>query len=555
LASDGLLEWQEDQIKDAHPMVRPVGQEAHLTCPAEHAPGVSGTAEWEKVGGDLPYAYSIRNGELILKDLSRYDEGIYRCTIRAESGMATVTYINLQVSGQFTVWNGIHLNFVPSFNGSGFVKLKPMTINEWEDVNIKLSVKPKMRDGLIFYTSRGKEGQDHADNFISVGLRRGKVVYRYDVGDGLEEIASTYPVRANEWHRIELKNNKDKAVLYVDSHDIVEKKNEGFAISEAPPTNISIGGMENLQSKPQAGFARGFDGVISELLVSGRPIDIGEEALASFGIVEQSTICSINPCQHGGLCVPANVHRGFACNCERTDGFEGEFCERRSRKCNGEKCAVGSCVLDESNGSHSCLCPYGRIGRLCEHIDRGAHQKPLNAIRFNGESSFLSLPPPSTLRNYTLELLVSPRTTQDQLLAYVASDYDPKHSNFMGLVMENGKFVYVYNNGDGDFEIEDAEQVKEGNAYRVELKRIGPKGEFGINDRKVASRRQQPSFQVGTDLFVGGLPPGVAPHRRLEQYSSLNGCIYKWDISVFDVSENMYPCNSLEKKIHSECLA
>ncbi|VDK32187.1 unnamed protein product [Anisakis simplex] len=70
-----------------------------MTCPAEHAPGVSGTAEWEKVGGDLPYAYSIRNGELILKDLSRYDEGIYRCTIRAESGMATVTYINLQVSG------------------------------------------------------------------------------------------------------------------------------------------------------------------------------------------------------------------------------------------------------------------------------------------------------------------------------------------------------------------------------------------------------------------------------------------------------------------------
>ncbi|VDK19314.1 unnamed protein product, partial [Anisakis simplex] len=192
-----------------------------------------------------------------------------------------------------------------------------------------------------------------------------------------------------------------------------------------------------------------------------------------------------------------------------------------------EKCAAGSCVLDESNGSHSCLCPYGRIGRLCEHIDRDAHQKPLNAIRFNGESSFLSLPPPSTLRNYTLELLVSPRTTQDQLLAYVASDYDPKHSNFMGLVMENGKFVYVYNNGDGDFEIEDAEQVKEGNAYRVELKRIGPKGEFGINHRKVASRRQQPSFQVGTDLFVGGLPPGVAPHRRLEQYSSLNGCIYK----------------------------
>ncbi|KHN80139.1 Basement membrane proteoglycan [Toxocara canis] len=484
---------------------------AHLTCPAEGARGVLGEAKWEKVGGELPYAYSVRNGVLVLKDLARSDGGVYKCTLQTESGMATVTHINLQVS-----------DFVPSFDGAGFVKLKPMTIDEWENVNIKLSVKPKMKDGLILYTSRQKGGEQKTDNFISVGLRKGKVVYRYDVGNGPVELESSYPVRVNEWHRIELRNNKAKAALYVDGDDVVEKKSEVYAISEAPSTNISIGGLESLHSEVESGFTRGLDGWISEVTISGIPVDIGQDAVAKWGAVEQSSICSVNPCQHGGLCVPANVHRGFACNCDRADGYEGEFCERRSRKCNGEKCVVGSCLKQE-DGTHSCLCPYGRTGRLCDQFD----DEPLRAISFNGENSFLSLPPPTTLRNYTLEMLVRPRDTKEQLVAYVGSEYDPKRSNFMGIAIRNGKFVHVYNNGDGNVEMEGTEAIEDGSTYKVELKRMGQKGELRINGKKVASKSRLAPFQAATDLFIGGLPPGVVPHRRFSGAAPLNGCIYK----------------------------
>lgn len=57
--------------------------------------------KWEKINGELPYAYSVRQGILYLKDAKRRDEGVYRCIIRTDSGLATVTHVHLKISGIF----------------------------------------------------------------------------------------------------------------------------------------------------------------------------------------------------------------------------------------------------------------------------------------------------------------------------------------------------------------------------------------------------------------------------------------------------------------------
>lgn len=72
-----------------------------MRCPATGAPGVFGKVKWEKVDGELPYAYSIRQDILYLKDVKRTDEGVYRCIVRTDSGLATVTHVHLKVSGIF----------------------------------------------------------------------------------------------------------------------------------------------------------------------------------------------------------------------------------------------------------------------------------------------------------------------------------------------------------------------------------------------------------------------------------------------------------------------
>ncbi|VDO59814.1 unnamed protein product, partial [Onchocerca flexuosa] len=145
-----------------------------LQCPATGAPGVYGEVRWEKVDGELPYAYSIRQGVLYLKDAKRTDEGVYRCIIRTDSGLATVTHVRLKVS-----------DFVPLFDGKDYMELNPLTDEQWSDVHIKISFKPKSSNGLLFYTERQNENKpDEAINYLSVGLKNGHLVYRYNIGAG-----------------------------------------------------------------------------------------------------------------------------------------------------------------------------------------------------------------------------------------------------------------------------------------------------------------------------------------------------------------------------------
>lgn len=79
----------------------------------------------------------------------------------------------------------------------------------------------------------------------------------------------------------------------------------------------------------------------------------------------------------------------------------------------------------------------------------------------------------------------------------------------------------------GNVEVEAAEPIEEGNTYKIEMKRLGLRGELRVNGKKAASKTRLAPFQAGTDLFVGGLPPGVSPHRRLNGVAPLNGCVYK----------------------------
>lgn len=48
-----------------------------------------------------------------------------------------------------------------------------------------------------------------------------------------------------------------------------------------------------------------------------------------------------------------------------------------------------------------------------------------------------------------LKMEIDPRSINDQLLAYQASDYNPKRSNYLALAIRRKKFVYFYNSGDG----------------------------------------------------------------------------------------------------------
>uniref|UniRef100_A0A1I7WE57 LAM_G_DOMAIN domain-containing protein n=1 Tax=Heterorhabditis bacteriophora TaxID=37862 RepID=A0A1I7WE57_HETBA len=69
-----------------------------------------------------------------------------------------------------------------------------------------------------------------------------------------------------------------------------------------------------------------------------------------------------------------------------------------------------------------------------------------------------------------------------------------------------------------------SDNVKPGEEYTITVIRKGPKTEFLVNGRAFESKKSLSSFVSGTNIFIGGLPPGVeTPESQPEQ--SFRGCI------------------------------
>ncbi|EFO18041.1 hypothetical protein LOAG_10457 [Loa loa] len=511
------------RIKESIPVIiGAVGDEIELHCPATGAPGVYGEVKWEKVNDELPYAYSIRQGILHLNDVKRTDEGVYRCIIRTDSGLATVTHVHLKVS-----------DFVPLFGGNGYMELKPLTDEQWNDINMKISFKPKSPNGLLLYTERqNSNNPNETINYLSVGLKNGFVIYRYNVGAGSAKLMSTYPVVMNEWHKIEIINQPSQATLLVDEDDIIEQDNYYFNTSEGISNILNIAGTKDEATMKRSTFNQPFVGTITSLTISDERINFGENILTKSSNIEKDTACSLGLCQHNSICIPTNVHTGFICDCSNAKGYEGEFCERKILKCDHVTCGIGTCEY-RSDGTQFCHCPNGRYGDRCQLLES---DNIIESVQFNGETSYIVLPKSKTLRNFRLKMEIEPRSTNDQLLAYQASDYNPKRSNYLALAIRRGKFVYLYSSSDGNIEIESSDEVKINVPYQLDLKRFGNRAELRINGTKIPIRGKLSTFLPGTNLFIGGIPSGIMVNPRIGGAASFKGCISKIVLNGNDIN-------------------
>ena len=114
---------------------------------------------------------------------------------------------------------------------------------------------------------------------------------------------------------------------------------------------------------------------------------------------EASNECASNPCQNGGICIAANVHEGFKCDC--TDYYYGASCQYKDRFCMNnrksrlhtellkthvsESCVVGACI-EAPDGGFQCVCPLDRAGERCEN-EISPKEKYESVYRFNGKTS------------------------------------------------------------------------------------------------------------------------------------------------------------------------
>lgn len=78
-----------------------------------------------------------------------------------------------------------------------------------------------------------------------------------------------------------------------------------------------------------------------------------------------SNLSSLSPshsrCVHG-LCVP----KGQSYSCQCSEGYQGQFCDRRQEPpaCRGQRCGHGECRVSEG-GEPVCHCQPGYTGPTC----------------------------------------------------------------------------------------------------------------------------------------------------------------------------------------------
>ncbi|PIO59694.1 laminin G domain protein, partial [Teladorsagia circumcincta] len=113
----------------------------------------------------------------------------------------------------------------------------------------------------------------------------------------------------------------------------------------------------------------------------------------------------------------------------------------------------------------------------------------------------------------------------NRMLLYVAADYDPESKKHLSVSVSDGSIVYSYSDGEGREEIRTA-PIEPGVEYTVVLSRNDSTTSLFINQQMYERKNEMKTFEPGTDLFVGGLPPGLDVPDDVPA-TSFFGCINK----------------------------
>ncbi|KAI6230503.1 Basement membrane proteoglycan [Aphelenchoides fujianensis] len=507
--------------------LRIVGEMVVLRCDAPLAHQFDSRISWEKVNGStpaMPQNYRIDETALIIPRVRKDDAGVYRCFVEGIHGELHSSAVELKVG-----------DYVPTFNGNTIIEVTPLEADEWQRIEIELSVRPTQPDGTLYHAERTTDEADQPQVFHNIALRRGHVVYSYDIGGGAGRLQSNDPVEMNQWSKIVVKNNPSRVSLNVNGQETnITNERKVPVLLDSGESAVFIGGMSP-QAKHYGRFEEraNFKGSISRLLVNEKLIDIGESATSppELTLSLSSNECFEEPCQNGGFCAPAHEHEGYRCECDAE--FSGSHCQFRTRVCtNKMECAAGVCV-DGDWGANHCVCPWRRHGARCE-LERPAEleiveetpHKREAAFKFNGQTSFLAVPAAQSSRHFRLSMtLRSNRTSGRQLIAYVGSGYNARKSDYMALTIENDRLIGTYKTRDGREQVRSLSAVQPDRVYQVGFLRSGKSLEIRVDGQFSGSTVEAPVFASGTELFVGGLPPGMRPHEELAEHEFFRGCI------------------------------
>ncbi|XP_070151389.1 laminin subunit alpha [Polyergus mexicanus] len=177
------------------------------------------------------------------------------------------------------------INFAPSrgyrFDRHGYAILSKRSSQITPDTRkfiIKLSFKTFAEDGLIYLMGKGRQ-------FLSLEIRKGRILYQYDLGEGEIAMQSLDKYNDGNWHTLEAIRQDTMGALKIDDHTVASRQEKGITKPLATSDHIYFGGYPpNAKHHYQSVTNSGFEGCIDDVVILDTSVDLTRNVQA-FGVL------------------------------------------------------------------------------------------------------------------------------------------------------------------------------------------------------------------------------------------------------------------------------
>ncbi|XP_039301092.1 laminin subunit alpha-like [Nilaparvata lugens] len=151
--------------------------------------------------------------------------------------------------------------------GEGYITIDSRAYIMRERTSIGFKFKTAAKEGLMFLAY-----QD-SNNFLSIELREGRILYQYNLGDGLLTLASDKTFNDDEWHSLEASRYHKDGVLKIDGDVVTKNQSPGYSENLEISEDIFVGGYPGFHKLPDV-TEMDFDGCLDELQIDSTGVDM-----------------------------------------------------------------------------------------------------------------------------------------------------------------------------------------------------------------------------------------------------------------------------------------
>nr|XP_023700514.1 protein eyes shut homolog [Paramormyrops kingsleyae] len=367
------------------------------------------------------------------------------------------------------------------------------------------------RDGLILFAGQKGLGVN-GDDFLALGVWRGRIIHRFNLGSGVGTIVSAPLSQKPDIHTVHFGRSLRTGWLKVDNQRNRTGSSPGPLVGLNTFSWLYVGGFSEHTPEllpPGVRFRSGFQGCIFDLLLRTRR-GARLQPLEGQPILGRSVgQCGVNPCalvrcQNGGTCL--NSTSSVYCQCP--SGWKGALCSETMSACDTEhvpppSCAHGSTCIPLLDG-YTCQCPLGTTGQRCQQA------LAISDPFFNGtQSSWMSFPLLGVKHRTEVELQFQ-TLSPEGVMFYTAQHPSQGAGDFFSLSLTSGFMQLRYNLGDRTVQLQSANGVDAGGGswHTVRAGRQGTRGYLILDG--VEERLDPPPgmaiLDVASEMFVGGVP-------------------------------------------------